>query len=193
MLSKSKGQVLRVAADLHVLFVDPSTLPTITSQISMNAIIAAQNFVDTCCQHAAFIAGRGLVDEEIQHLVSGHLSYVLCTLNLGTLVVHTVFDSNLVLFRSNHISLLGNTVSTVSKSGSVAAYCLLLPGKVLNLSALLQAKKFRGKGNKEGAVAAMEELHKAGLGKLISADSRRGASSVSIILISLSYWANDTC
>ena len=68
----------------------------------------------------------------------------------------------------------------LSKSGSVAAYCLLLPGKVLNLSALLQAKKFRGKGNKEGAVAALEELHKAGLGKLISADSRRGASSVSI-------------
>ena len=67
----------------------------------------------------------------------------------------------------------------LSKSGSVAAYCLLLPGKVLNLSALLQAKKFRGKGN-EGAVAALEELHKAGLGKLISADSRRGASSVSI-------------
>ena len=69
-----------------------------------------------------------------------------------------------------------------SKSGSVAAFCLLLPGKVLNLSALLQAKKFRGKGNKEGAVAALEELHKAGLGKLISADSRRGASSVSIPL-----------
>ena len=34
---------------------------------------------------------------------------------------------------------------------------------MLNLSALLQAKKFRGKGNKEGAVAALEELHKAGL------------------------------
>ena len=72
-----------------------------------------------------------------------------------------------------------------SKGGSVAAFCLLLPGKVLNLSTLLQAKKFRGKGNKEGAVAAFEELHKAGLGKLVSAGSRRGASSVSILI---TYW-----
>lgn len=80
------------------------------------------------------------------------------------------------------ILLLGNTASSPgSKSGSVAAFCLLLPGKVLNLSALLQAKKFRGRGNKEGAVAAFEELQKAGLGKLISADSRRGASSVSML------------
>jgi hypothetical protein len=79
MLSKSKGQVLRVAAVLHMLFVDPSTLPTIPSLISIEAITAAQSFVDTCCQHAAFIAGCGLVDE-IQHLVSGHSSYVLCTI-----------------------------------------------------------------------------------------------------------------
>ena len=56
----------------------------------------------------------------------------------------------------------------------------MLPGKILNLSALLQAKKFRGKGNKEGAVAAFQELEQTGLGKLISEDSRRGASSVSV-------------
>ena len=80
MLSKSKGQVLRVAAVLHVLFVDPSTLPSIPSVISIEAINAAQNFVDTCCQHAAFIAGRGLVDDEIDHLVSGaYVMYCVCT------------------------------------------------------------------------------------------------------------------
>lgn len=65
MLSKSKGQVLRVAAVLHMLFVDSSTLLTIPSLISIEAITAAQNFSDTCCQHTAFIAGCGLVDEEI--------------------------------------------------------------------------------------------------------------------------------
>ena len=33
-------------------------------------MIVAQNFVDTCCQHAAFIAGRENVEEEISHLTS---------------------------------------------------------------------------------------------------------------------------
>ena len=46
-LSKSKGHVLRVAAILHVHFVHPST----PSVISIEAINAAQNFVDTCCLH----------------------------------------------------------------------------------------------------------------------------------------------
>lgn len=71
MLSKSKCQVLRAASVLHVLFVDPSILLSVSSTISSNAIVAIQNFVDTYCQHAAFIAGRGVVEEEIKHLVSG--------------------------------------------------------------------------------------------------------------------------
>lgn len=45
----------------------------------------------------------------------------------------------------------------VSSSGdgqaqASAAYSLLLPGKVLHLNALLSMKKFRDRGNKEGAV-----------------------------------------
>ena len=53
---------------------------------------------------------------------------------------------------------------------SVAKYCLLLPGKSLHVSALLAAKKFRTRGNKEGAIAAFNELEKVGLGKLIAQD-----------------------
>ena len=78
MLSKSKGQVLRVAAVLHVLFHDipeggtlPTSLSDIPPVISNSAIIAAMNFVDTCCQHAAFVSGRGQMEEEIQRLTSG--------------------------------------------------------------------------------------------------------------------------
>ena len=55
---------------------------------------------------------------------------------------------------------------------SLAAYCLQLPGKKLHLSALLTAKKFRGRGNKTAALAAMRELEAAGLGKLESTESR---------------------
>ena len=68
MLSKSKGQQLRVAAALHVLFSNEST---IEEEISEEAIVAAQNFVDTCIQHTAYIAGRENMDDDIKKLDEG--------------------------------------------------------------------------------------------------------------------------
>ena len=70
MLSKSKGQILRVAAVLHVLFhVDtPLEVPMV---IGANAISAAINVVDVCIQHAAFLAGRGDIDEQIEEMEKG--------------------------------------------------------------------------------------------------------------------------
>lgn len=65
---------------------------------------------------------------------------------------------------------------------SLAAYCLQLPGKKLHLSALLAAKKFRGRGNKCAALNAFRELEVAGLGTLQSTESRRGTSAVGYIL-----------
>ena len=64
MLSKSKGQILRVAATFHVLF----TLNTeieISSEISEEAIAASIKFVQLCCQQTAHMAGRGNIKEEI--------------------------------------------------------------------------------------------------------------------------------
>lgn len=72
MLSKSKGQVLRVAAVLHVLFKDcGQEEEEADSYITTNAILAAQNFVDICCQHAAFITGRDRIEVEIKQFTSG--------------------------------------------------------------------------------------------------------------------------
>ena len=68
MLSKSLGQILRVLASLHVLFhyfsseQSQEPLPDI---ITDEAVKAAMNFVEVCCQQTAFIAGRGRVEEEI--------------------------------------------------------------------------------------------------------------------------------
>ena len=70
MLSKAKGQILRVAASLHVLF-NINTPHTIPQTISDVAIKAAVDLVDVCIQHAAFLAGRGDVEETIQGLVEG--------------------------------------------------------------------------------------------------------------------------
>ena len=61
---------------------------------------------------------------------------------------------------------------------STAAYCLLLPGVTLDLSTLLSSKKFRTKGSKEGALAAMRMLQNDGLGTLNGHKAHRGTSMV---------------
>ena len=64
MLSKAKGQVLRIAAALHVLFCDTVdedniiTVSDVPETISKTAIIAAQNYVDK-------------LEDEINQLTSG--------------------------------------------------------------------------------------------------------------------------
>ena len=68
MLSKSRGQVLRVAAVFQVLFsVDPQrdTASEEDDIIQKNCIIASINFVKTACQHALYIAGKGNLEEEV--------------------------------------------------------------------------------------------------------------------------------
>ena len=67
MLSKSKGQILHIAATLHVLFnwEHPKDVP---KENSVDALKAAINFVDMCIQHSAFLAGRGDIDEAISKL-----------------------------------------------------------------------------------------------------------------------------
>jgi len=62
---------------------------------------------------------------------------------------------------------------------STGAFCLLLPGTTLVLSSLLAQKKFRNKGRKEGALAAMKALASEGLGKLIAKSAHRGTAMVS--------------
>ena len=49
-------------------------------------------------------------------------------------------------------------------TSSTPAFCLKLPGRRLNLTALLYAKRFRDHGYKTGALAAFNQLEEAGLG-----------------------------
>ena len=77
MLSKAKGQILRVAAALQVLFVlqrDPHLITATTcsiTHVSEDAISAAIDFIDVCCQHTAYMAGRGIISEEIAAYLTG--------------------------------------------------------------------------------------------------------------------------
>ena len=64
MLSKSKGQILRVARALHILF-HVGSPDTVNSELSEDAVSAAIDFVGLCCQQTAYMAGRGDIKEEI--------------------------------------------------------------------------------------------------------------------------------
>lgn len=77
--------------------------------------------------------------------------FLLCALTCTAAKEQASLDSSVVLKKTEQ---------------SIEAYCLLLPGKSLNLSELLHAKKFRGRGNKDGALLAFRQLETAGLGYL---------------------------
>ena len=56
-LSKAKGQLLRVATCLHVLF-KVETPDSIDQAIDELALKATIDFIEVCCEHAFMITGR---------------------------------------------------------------------------------------------------------------------------------------
>lgn len=73
--------------------------------------------------------------------------------------------------------LIGNCEDDVVMRN--AAFTILQPGKVLDLSMMLKNKKYQNRGQKDGAVNAMKRLEADGLGTLQKKDMHRGASAVS--------------
>ena len=55
---------MRVSATMHVLFHLSNDDP-LPSTITDEAIAAAIDFVDVCCQHTAFISGGGRLHENL--------------------------------------------------------------------------------------------------------------------------------
>ena len=73
MLSKNRGQVLRVAAIFHILFKidesqchDTTTNDKNVNEISEDAMLAAIDFLKTACQRTMYIAGRGTLEEGVK-------------------------------------------------------------------------------------------------------------------------------
>ena len=68
------GQILQVSAALHILFrvesEDPPQGP-LPDTISQDAVKAAINFVEVCCQHTAYISGRGSIESELELVQAG--------------------------------------------------------------------------------------------------------------------------
>ena len=70
MLSKSKGQVLRLSTVLHLLF-HYKKEDQLLDLVSEAAIKAAIDFVQVSCQQTAIIAGKGSLDEFVKKCQSG--------------------------------------------------------------------------------------------------------------------------
>ena len=70
MLSKGKGQCLRIAAAMHVLFQIAGETTgddvNIEDEVSDQALKEAIDFVQTSIQHAAYIAGRSTITKEVE-------------------------------------------------------------------------------------------------------------------------------
>jgi len=173
MLSKSSGQTLRVAACLNVLFKiddkdnendknnengkddekdkdnenekdedmeDTEATPQ-KDEITNDAILAASNFLDVCCIHTAYMAGRSADVKSTTSVSNGP-----------------------------------NSSSSATNRPANEKFLLLLPGKVLALSDLLAAKKFRNRGGRTAAIAAFVNLQADGLGVLQDLPSTKHSS-----------------
>ena len=81
MLGKSKGQILRIGAGLHVLFEMFSSDEGVQSSddITETAIVAAINFTELCLQQTAFMAGRGTIMEDIENIKSSKFKLTFYT------------------------------------------------------------------------------------------------------------------
>ena len=62
-----------------------------------------------------------------------------------------------------------------------AAVSLILPGKVLCMSALIQLKKFRNCGNKVGGLKGWRKLENEGLGHIEEKKAMRGTDKVCMV------------
>jgi len=69
--------------------------------------------------------------------------------------------------------------SSKSAPISTEAFCLTLPGRILNVTALNYAKKFRNRGNKDVALQALKRLEEDGLGRLEEVGSSHSGNIVS--------------
>ena len=70
MLSKAKGQILRIAATMHILF-HLEKEEEVSEGIIEDAVLAAINYIQTCIQHTAYITGRSTVVEEVEIAEAG--------------------------------------------------------------------------------------------------------------------------
>lgn len=100
------------------------------------------------------MAGRGDITEEVQ------------TIKASMFQIPHISVSEVLHAHFTHAGIFEVSPVDTADTSTTPAYCLRLPGRRLNLTALLYAKRFRDHGYKTGALAAFNELEEAGLGRI---------------------------
>lgn len=77
--------------------------------------------------------------------------------------------------------------NATSGDDATAAFCLTLPGETLYLTPLLNSKKFRNRGNKDGAIRAFLQLEEESLGKTLILGGSKGTAQVICMYIPSNY------
>jgi len=72
------GQILRVSAAMHLLF-HIGNDGELSSTITEDSIRCAIDFVQVCCQHTAYLTGRGNIEEELKLVELGMYMYYVNT------------------------------------------------------------------------------------------------------------------
>ena len=78
-----------------------------------------------------------------------------------------------------HVGNISIDLTPESIEEGTAGYSLKIQAKTLYLTPLLSMKKFRKRGNKEGALTAFHKLEQEGLGKIRAVEGSKGPTSVS--------------
>jgi len=152
MLSKSTGQILRVAACFNVLFrirddkAEPWPESNQSDDIIDAAIAAACNFVDTCCIHTAFMAGWSTSLSKIQEMKT-----------------------------------------------SDEKFFLTFAGNVLNISDIINARRFKNRGKKEEALTALTVLQNDGLGTLSDLPSSKHSAHTVSSMCNMALCIDNMC
>ena len=70
-MSKSRGQVLRLTAVMHMLFNIDNYEQPLEDEVGESAVKAAVNFIQLACQQTAYIAGKETLQEEMDRFKAG--------------------------------------------------------------------------------------------------------------------------
>jgi hypothetical protein len=153
-----------MAAVLHLLFSIGQGGESVDQTVTDEAVTAAIDLVKLTCQQVAYMVGRGTLQEEVQKFQQG---------------LYLRYNNH---YCENAIKTQGQSEEQedeITSDGATAAFTLTLPGKTLYLSKLLSLKKYRNRGNKDGAVRAFYRLEEGGFGRVFEVGGSKGASIVS--------------
>ena len=112
---------------------------------------------------------------------SGHIYVVVTHICIGTIVYikQCIYNTDVICCHNTTSAQHQEEDDAADKQALQSAeVSLTLPGKILNMSALIFQKKFRYTGNKVGALKGWEMLQNDGIGQIHEQKAIRGTDKV---------------